>query len=122
MFKALLARARQGYRTADYPAHDPSLPPMQGREGAKQLVTLFSSAFSGLSVHVEDMLAEGDKVACRFSDGGRVLLSAFLAAHVRPGDEIDFPLAIDSAGAGTELYIRKASSRRVSDTLFHFRE
>ena len=26
MFKALLARARQGYRTANYPAHDPSLP------------------------------------------------------------------------------------------------
>src|SRR6266581_779452 len=26
MFKALLARARQGYRTADYPARDPSLP------------------------------------------------------------------------------------------------
>src|SRR5260370_24867588 len=26
MFKALLARARQGYRTASYPAHDPSLP------------------------------------------------------------------------------------------------
>jgi Ni,Fe-hydrogenase III small subunit/NAD-dependent dihydropyrimidine dehydrogenase PreA subunit len=26
MFKALIARARQGYRTANYPAHDPSLP------------------------------------------------------------------------------------------------
>ena len=26
MFKALLARARQGYRTANYPAHDPVLP------------------------------------------------------------------------------------------------
>lgn len=26
MFKALLARARQGYRTANYPAQDPSLP------------------------------------------------------------------------------------------------
>jgi Ni,Fe-hydrogenase III small subunit/NAD-dependent dihydropyrimidine dehydrogenase PreA subunit len=26
MFKALLARARQGYRTASYPAHDPSFP------------------------------------------------------------------------------------------------
>jgi Ni,Fe-hydrogenase III small subunit/NAD-dependent dihydropyrimidine dehydrogenase PreA subunit len=26
MFKALLARARQGYRTANYPAHDPALP------------------------------------------------------------------------------------------------
>src|SRR5260370_25771608 len=30
MFKALLARARQGYRTASYPAHDPSLPALCG--------------------------------------------------------------------------------------------
>jgi len=28
MFKALLARARQGHRTANYPAQDPSLPPL----------------------------------------------------------------------------------------------
>ena len=28
MFKALLARHRQGYRTADYPAREPSLPPL----------------------------------------------------------------------------------------------
>ncbi len=67
---------------------------------------------------VLEIKREADKVACRFSDGGRVLLSAFLAAHVRPGDEIDFPLAIDSAGAGTELYIRKASSSRRSRDLY----
>src|SRR5579862_3772356 len=28
MFKALLARARQGYRTTGYPAQDPALPPL----------------------------------------------------------------------------------------------
>src|SRR5690349_5453951 len=28
MFKALLARARQGYRTANYPAKEPALPPL----------------------------------------------------------------------------------------------
>ena len=28
MFKTLLARARQGYRTAGYPAEAPSLPPL----------------------------------------------------------------------------------------------
>src|SRR5438552_6746407 len=59
---------------------------------------------------VVEIKPEGGKVACRFSDGGRVLVSTSLAAHVRPGDEIDFPLAVDSAGAGTELYIRKTSS------------
>ena len=37
-------------------------------------------------------------------------ISTFLASHIRPGDEIDFPLALDSAGAGTELYIHKTST------------
>src|SRR5204863_3837053 len=59
-----------------------------------------------------------DKLACRFGGGGRVFVSNFLAAHIRPGDEIDFPLAIDSAGTGTELYIRKASSSGRSRDLY----
>src|SRR5213080_1478458 len=61
---------------------------------------------------------EGGKGACHFADGGRVLVSSFLAAHIRPGDEIDFPPAIDSAGAGTELYIRKTSSSGRSRDLY----
>ena len=28
MFKTLLARARQGYRTAGFPAEDPAMPPL----------------------------------------------------------------------------------------------
>src|SRR5215467_10290092 len=65
---------------------------------------------------VSDAEAEGNNVACRFTDGGRILVSRFLAAHVGPGDEIAFSLAIDSVGARTELYIRKsASSRRSRD-------
>src|SRR5438093_5475012 len=67
---------------------------------------------------VVEIKPEAGQVACRFSDGGRVLLSAFLAAHVRPGDEMDFPLAIDSAGAGTELYIPKAASSGRSRDLY----
>ena len=35
------------------------------------------------------------------------LVSSFLAAHIGSGDEISFPLAIDLAGAGTEVYVRK---------------
>jgi predicted ester cyclase len=50
--------------------HDPSLPPMQGYEGAKQLVMLFHSAFPDMHFEIEDMLAEGDKVACRFRGRG----------------------------------------------------
>jgi predicted ester cyclase/heme-degrading monooxygenase HmoA len=50
--------------------HDPSLPPFRGREGARQLINLFSSAFSDLHFDIEDMVVEGDKIACRFRFGG----------------------------------------------------
>ncbi len=46
--------------------HDPSLPPLQGYEGFKQLTMLFRSAFPGFHDEIEDMLAEGDKVAARW--------------------------------------------------------
>ena len=59
---------------------------------------------------------EGEKIACRFTEGGSILISKFLAAHIAPGDEIDYPLAIDSPSAGTELYIlKKHSSGRSRD-------
>jgi hypothetical protein len=48
----------------------------------------------------------GEKTACILSEGGRILVSNLLAAHVRTGDEIDFPLAF-APNAGTEIYIRK---------------
>ncbi len=52
---------------------------------------------------------EGEKTACILSDGGRVLVSNLLGAQIRPGDEIGFPVALDCAGAGTEIYIRRTS-------------
>ena len=58
---------------------------------------------------VSQAMAEGGKTACRFKDGGSILVSNFLAAYIAPDDEIEFPLAIDSAGGGTEIYIRKTS-------------
>ena len=39
-----------------------------------------------------------------------ILLSNFLGALIRPGDEIDFPLPIDLRRTGTEIYVRKSSS------------
>jgi len=63
---------------------------------------------------VSDAETEGNNVAYRFTDGGRILVSRFLAAHIGPGDEITFPLAIDSVGARTELYILKSASSQRS--------
>ncbi len=41
-----------------------------GREGAKQFVTMMSSAFPDLYLTIEEMVAEGDKVAMRSSWSG----------------------------------------------------
>jgi predicted ester cyclase len=46
--------------------HDPSLPPLQGLEGAKQLATMWLSAFPDMKFTIEDSISEGEKVALRF--------------------------------------------------------
>jgi steroid delta-isomerase-like uncharacterized protein len=43
----------------------PDLPP--GPEGVKEVVSMFHSAMPDLKVVVEDMIAEGDKVATRYA-------------------------------------------------------
>jgi curved DNA-binding protein CbpA len=72
------------------------------------------SASEGAKVIFSRVISEAnrdaEKTICHFNGGGGILLSNFLGALIRPGDEINFPLANDSAGAGTEIYIRKTSS------------
>jgi steroid delta-isomerase-like uncharacterized protein len=53
------------YFATNWVNHDPSLPPLSGLEGAKQLISLWS-AFSNRKVTIEDSVAEGDRVAMRF--------------------------------------------------------
>ena len=49
--------------TDDYAFHDapPGTPP--GREGVRQVVTMFRNAFPDLHVTIDDQIAEGDKVS-----------------------------------------------------------
>jgi steroid delta-isomerase-like uncharacterized protein len=49
--------------------HDPSNP-LPGLEGVKQLVTMYRSGFPDLHFTIEDWIAEGDKVAARFTAWG----------------------------------------------------
>jgi predicted ester cyclase len=58
------------YFAANWVNHDPSLPPMKGLEGARQLVDLWS-ALSERKVTIDDAVAEGDRVAMRFSMTGK---------------------------------------------------
>ena len=56
--------------TEDFVDHQalPGLPP--GREGFKQLNAMFRSAFPDIVVNVEDVVAEGDLVAVRWTSTG----------------------------------------------------
>jgi hypothetical protein len=71
-----------------------------------------------LSRVVSGAKQEGEKTVCHFNDGGSILLSNFLGALIRPGDEIDFPLPTESVGVKAEIYIRKPSSSARSCDLY----
>lgn len=50
--------------------------------------------------------AKEAKTECLFADGTSILISNFLASFLRTVDEILFPLDVQTADAGTEIYIR----------------
>lgn len=55
----------------DYVDHDPSLPEdVHGPEGFKEYVGMYRAAFPDLHVQIEDQLAEGDRVATRWTGTG----------------------------------------------------
>jgi len=56
----------------EYVHHDPSLPPelLHGREAYKQVVSLFLTGFPDLKTTIDDIVAEGDMVACRWTFQG----------------------------------------------------
>lgn len=59
--------------TADCVDHDPSNPPgfpPPGPEGIKQLVTFYRSAFPDVYFTIQEEIAEGDKVATRWTARG----------------------------------------------------
>jgi steroid delta-isomerase-like uncharacterized protein len=52
----------------DYVNHTPATPDLPtGPEGVKGVVNMFRSAMPDLKVVIEDMIAEGDKVATRYT-------------------------------------------------------
>lgn len=54
-----------------YVGHDPASPEeIRGPEGVKQLIQGYRSAFPDLEIRIEDQVAEGDRVASRWSARG----------------------------------------------------
>ncbi len=58
------------YFSPDWVNTDPSVPPMRGYDGARQLVNMMRNGFSGFKIRIDDLLAEGDWVAARFHSIG----------------------------------------------------
>ena len=56
----------------DYVHHDPSVPRqmLQGRDGYQRLALMFNTAFPDGHTTIEEMIAEGDLVATRFTTAG----------------------------------------------------
>jgi steroid delta-isomerase-like uncharacterized protein len=84
----------------DYINHTPATPDLPtGPEGVKGVVSMFRSAMPDLRVVVEDMIAEGDKVATRYTlegthegelfgvppTGQRLSIKSFTAERVSEG-------------------------------------
>jgi steroid delta-isomerase-like uncharacterized protein len=55
---------------ADYTMHCPGMPDVQGTEAFKGFVTMYRAAFPDIHFTIEDMVAEGDKVAWRATTRG----------------------------------------------------
>ena len=114
-----------------------------GREGLKQRVQLFRTAFPDISFSVHEMVAEGDAVAARyvfrgthlgsFGDlaptGNAVTVDGILVAHFRSGEIRDAFSVFDSgdmmrqlgrstAGAGEDDQQRRGSVRKDPTGLF----
>ena len=52
---------------------------------------------------------KGSKTECVFADGSPILVSTFLASFIRPGNELLFPVELEAADAGTQIYIRNTN-------------
>jgi hypothetical protein len=58
---------------------------------------------------VSEAKREREKTLCHLNDGATIFLTNPLGAHIRPGDEINFPLPTDSAERGCEIYVHRTS-------------
>lgn len=55
---------------SSYVRHDPNTPQVRNREAYKQYVMVLCNIFPDLHFTIEDLLADGEKVVCRFTTAG----------------------------------------------------
>ena len=101
----------------DYVYHSPGSPDMRGPEGFKQLISMYRAAFPDLLMVIDDMLAEGDRVAVRWTatgthrgelmgippTGKRVTTSGLIISRFAGGKVVEDHEVIDSLGMMQQL-------------------
>jgi predicted SnoaL-like aldol condensation-catalyzing enzyme len=71
LFNAGILEVADEIIAADHVNHDPPLPDIPtGPEGQKQVVNLYGGAFTNAHISIEDQIAEGDRVATRWTGSG----------------------------------------------------
>jgi steroid delta-isomerase-like uncharacterized protein len=101
----------------DYVHHNlpPGMP--NDREGYKQMVRMHRTAFPDFHLSIEDMIAEGDKVALRFNwsgthkgefmgaapTGNKVIVTAMCMHRIEGGKEVEQWAEVDSVGLMQQL-------------------
>ena len=94
---------------SDYVLHLPGSPPMN-RDGAKQVVAMFSTAFPDLKHTVDEMVSEGNTVAARWTvrgthqgtfqgiapAGKQIVLSGTTVHHMANGKIVETWLSMDN--------------------------
>jgi steroid delta-isomerase-like uncharacterized protein len=56
---------------SDYVGHDPTQPsPIRGRDGFRQFVEMYQSAFHDATITIDDQIAEGEQVVTRWTGRG----------------------------------------------------
>jgi len=68
IFNAANTAALDKLVSPDYIQHAPGVPP--GRDGVKMYMGMFRAAFPDAHLHVEDLVAEGDRVSGRWTVHG----------------------------------------------------
>ena len=126
--KAVLRRNEEAFNKGDLAIADETIAPdyiyhgssgqeFKGLEGFKQIITMFRTAFPDLHVTVEDMVAEGDKVAHRLilrgtqkgdlmgiaPTGKQVTVSAITISRFADGKEVEAWSNLDQLGMMQQL-------------------
>ena len=128
--KAVLRRNGEALNTGDLAVADETIAPnyiyhgsggleFKGPEGFKQIITMLRTAFPDLHVTVEDMVAEGDKVAHRLilrgthkgeymgiaPTGKQVTVSATTISRFAGGKEVEAWSNLDQLGMMQQMGI-----------------